>query len=130
MDLFARSFGGPAFSPGRRAVKAAYRLNDGMRVHYIHDVRFFGELMPDEAEMPMWKFLARYPLPETETVTPRVLTETPSARVSPVPRASGSSTGNRPRQSAGACIAAQFARNVTWRAEGVQRTTSTFSKCR
>lgn len=72
MDLFAKSFGGPGCSPRRRAIKAAYRINQGLKIYHIHDVKFFGELLPDETEdkISMAKFLARYPLPESETATP------------------------------------------------------------
>jgi len=72
MDLFASAFGGAKQSPRRRAVKAAYRLMKGMKVYHINDLSLFGELLPDETEnnMRMSKFLARYPLPEPEAVTP------------------------------------------------------------
>jgi hypothetical protein len=72
MDLFAKSLGGPGRSPRRRAIKAAYRINQDLKIYHIHDVKFFGELLPDETEdkMSMAKFLARYPLPESEMVTP------------------------------------------------------------
>jgi hypothetical protein len=69
VDLFAKSFGAGE-SPRRRAIKAAYRLDRGFRVYHFHDVSFAGELLPGENEMPMSKFLARYPLPENQTVTP------------------------------------------------------------
>lgn len=68
VDLFAKSLGGD--SPRRRAIKAAHRLNQGATVYHIHDVSFFGELLPGEAEMPMSRFIARYSLPEDEMVTP------------------------------------------------------------
>jgi hypothetical protein len=72
MNLFAKSFGGTQTtvdaSPRRRAVKAMHSLVKGSRVYHIHDISLLGELTLDEAEMP--RFLARYPLPEDETVTP------------------------------------------------------------
>ena len=75
VDVFAKSFGGTQriadASPRRRAVKAIYRLAQGARVYHIHDISMFGELSSDEAEMPMSRFLARYPLPEDEAVTPK-----------------------------------------------------------
>ena len=52
MDLFAKSFGGPQSTPRRRAVKALYRLAQGLRVYHIFDISFFGELLPGEAGMP------------------------------------------------------------------------------
>jgi hypothetical protein len=67
-DLFAKSFGGS--QPRRRAIKAFLCLKQGMKVYRIHDVSLLGELCPDEGEIPMSKFLARYPLPENEIVTP------------------------------------------------------------
>jgi hypothetical protein len=77
MDLFAKSFGGPQSNPRRRAVKALHRLAQGLRVYHIHDVAFLGELLPDEVEMPMVRFLSRYPLPEDEIVTPKGGSEKP-----------------------------------------------------
>jgi hypothetical protein len=41
-----------------------------MKVYQIHDITLFGELLPDESEMSMPRFLARYSLPENETVVP------------------------------------------------------------
>lgn len=76
VDLFAKYFGGP--SPRRRAIKAFLCLNRGARVYHIHDVSLLGELLPDETEMPMSRFLSRYQLPENETVTPAVATDRPS----------------------------------------------------
>lgn len=70
IELFAKSFGGTQPTPRRRAVKAMHRLAKGARVYHIHDISLFGELTREEAEMPMSRFLAKYPLPEDETVTP------------------------------------------------------------
>jgi len=78
-NLFAKSFGGTQPTPRRRAIKVMYRLARGARVYHIHDLTLFGELSSGEAEMPMNRFLAKYPLPEDETVTPKgepVKTET------------------------------------------------------
>ena len=70
-DLFAKSFGGTQQTPRRRAIKAMYRLAQGRRVYHIYDISLFGELSSGEAEMPMNRFLAKYPLPEDDTVTPK-----------------------------------------------------------
>jgi len=71
VDLFAKSFGGPATSPRRRAVKAMYRLADGAVLTSVTDLVILGELLPGEGVMPMHRFLVRYPLPEDETVLPK-----------------------------------------------------------
>jgi hypothetical protein len=67
-ELFAKSFGGS--QPRRRAIKAFLCLSRGMKVYRIHDVTLSGELLPEEGEMSMARFLARYSLPENETVVP------------------------------------------------------------
>lgn len=87
VDLFAKSFGlaptsvpddpdyktnyAAQWCPRRRAIKAMYRLAEGRRVYHIHDLSFFGELLRGENAMSMYKFLAKYPLPDDETVIPR-----------------------------------------------------------
>lgn len=71
VDLFAKAFGGPERNPRRRAIKAMYRLTEGRRVYHISDLSLFGELLLGEAEITMHRFLAKYPLPEDETVTPK-----------------------------------------------------------
>lgn len=87
VDLFAKAFGGAKSNPRRRAVKAMFRLAQGLRVYRIHDLSFFGELIDDEKTMPMARFLARYPLPEDEsgdagaTVTPKGAPEKPAKPV-------------------------------------------------
>jgi hypothetical protein len=70
VDLFAKSFGGTQQTPRRRAIKAMHRLSHGVRIYNIHDLTLLGELISDEAEMPMNRFLEKYPLPEDEMVTP------------------------------------------------------------
>jgi hypothetical protein len=77
VNLFAKAFGGCTMNPRRRAVKAMFRLNKGLRVYHIHDLSFFGELLRGEDEMPMHRFLAKYPLPEDEMVTPKGEPEKP-----------------------------------------------------
>jgi len=71
VDLFAKAFGGAETHPRRRAIKAMSRLAEGRRVYCIHDLSFFGELSSGEDQMPMNRFLAKYPLPEDETVMPK-----------------------------------------------------------
>lgn len=71
VDLFAKSFGGPTWSPRRRAIKAMHRLAHGCLLHHVTDLVILGELLPGEDEIPMSKFLSRYPLPEDETVIPK-----------------------------------------------------------
>jgi len=66
-DLFAKAF---SSFPRRRAIKAAYRIEHGARIYHIHDLIILGELLPGENDIPMNRFLAKYPLPENETVTP------------------------------------------------------------
>lgn len=88
-DLFAKSFGGTQQTPRRRAIKAMYRLAQGRRVYHIYDISLFGELSSGEAEMPMNRFLAKYPLPEDETVTPAGEPIKPVKQTEVVPCASG-----------------------------------------
>lgn len=89
VDLFAKSFGGSQQTPRRRAIKAMHRLAQGARVYHIHDLALFGELASGEAEMPMNRFLAKYPLPEDETVTPAGEPIKPVKQTEVVPCASG-----------------------------------------
>lgn len=54
----------------KQAVKCVYMLSRGLKVSTIHDVAFFGSLLPEEETMPLSKIMARYPVDEDKVIEP------------------------------------------------------------
>jgi hypothetical protein len=59
----------------KRAVKCFAMLARGFKVNEIHDVLFFGELLPEEESMSLAQILSRYPVSDEPLITPIVLAE-------------------------------------------------------
>jgi len=59
----------------KRAVKCLAMLTRGLKVNEIHDVLFFGELLPEEEKMSLTQILIRYPISDEPLITPIALSE-------------------------------------------------------